>query len=344
MSMTWLDQYVRQMAVNHRAPSFKLPDGREFANPYLSELKGVTDLEVVAHFIEGTVANVQESYALAKAHEAVSGKDFVLSGLMQAEAVKDFVLPEQKRLLALSIDQDLLEDFAGAEPPETDYEAILSRYDTIYVDLPPGKLMFSEYLYLRAIVLYRDTRGHRRVFCPLPLLGQKVHLDFQIEIGWDWGVPVPPDHDPMIRPNDEHTGEPMEEGRRASEIREEVEALVKLALLYHHSGASPTVFLPHVDNARLRKLGSAKKQAAKQKSGSLFKVAVLKSPDDRFGRTDVERQTKGSYKLGVRTTVRGHFRWQAHGPKHSLRRLTWIAPFARGPKDGPDRPELHVLR
>jgi hypothetical protein len=35
----------------------------------------------------------------------------------------------------------------------------------------------------------------------------------------------------------------------------------------------------------------------------------------------------------VTTLVRGHWRQQAHGPKHSLRRTTWIEPFWRG--EGP---------
>jgi hypothetical protein len=32
----------------------------------------------------------------------------------------------------------------------------------------------------------------------------------------------------------------------------------------------------------------------------------------------------------VRTVVRGHYRWQACGPKHSQRKLIWIAPHLRG--------------
>lgn len=35
----------------------------------------------------------------------------------------------------------------------------------------------------------------------------------------------------------------------------------------------------------------------------------------------------------VTTLVRGHWRQQTHGPKHSLRRTQWIEPFWRG--DGP---------
>jgi hypothetical protein len=34
--------------------------------------------------------------------------------------------------------------------------------------------------------------------------------------------------------------------------------------------------------------------------------------------------------ITVRTVVRGHYRWQAHGPRHSKRKLKWIAPHIRG--------------
>ena len=37
----------------------------------------------------------------------------------------------------------------------------------------------------------------------------------------------------------------------------------------------------------------------------------------------------------VRSRVSGHYRLQAHGPRHSLRRLTWIAEHLRGPLDAP---------
>lgn len=43
---------------------------------------------------------------------------------------------------------------------------------------------------------------------------------------------------------------------------------------------------------------------------------------------------KTGWTLKVRHIVRGHWRQQAHGPKHSERRLQWIEPFWKGPADG----------
>jgi len=47
--------------------------------------------------------------------------------------------------------------------------------------------------------------------------------------------------------------------------------------------------------------------------------------------------------LIVRTLVQGHWRNQAHGPGHSLRKLLWITPFWRGPEDGEVSAPLHKV-
>jgi hypothetical protein len=39
-------------------------------------------------------------------------------------------------------------------------------------------------------------------------------------------------------------------------------------------------------------------------------------------------------KIKTRFIVRGHYRNQAHGPRHSQRTLKWIAPFWKGPEEG----------
>jgi len=36
-----------------------------------------------------------------------------------------------------------------------------------------------------------------------------------------------------------------------------------------------------------------------------------------------------------RWMVRGHWRLQPYGPKHSLRRMRWIDPYVKGPEDKP---------
>jgi hypothetical protein len=46
--------------------------------------------------------------------------------------------------------------------------------------------------------------------------------------------------------------------------------------------------------------------------------------------------------MSVRTMVRGHWRQQAHGPNHSLRKVMWIRPTWRGPEDAPI--SIHAAR
>lgn len=49
-----------------------------------------------------------------------------------------------------------------------------------------------------------------------------------------------------------------------------------------------------------------------------------------IGATDAERRS-----YSRRWVVSGHFRNQAHGPGHSLRKLIWIPPYIKGPDDVP---------
>ena len=50
----------------------------------------------------------------------------------------------------------------------------------------------------------------------------------------------------------------------------------------------------------------------------------------------VTAMCRGERKFGrVQWVVRGHQRWQAHGPKHTLRKLIWVQPYWKGPVDAP---------
>lgn len=122
-------------------------------------------------------------------------------------------------------------------------------------------------------------------------------------------------------------------------VRRRVTDLVTLLMLYRMTAApSETTELPHVATGDLAGL-SAKKQQARQKTHSLFRIVRLSSPPDRFGRPAAERGT-GTWHLDHRVRVRGHFRWQPHGPGLRLRRLQWIAAHYRGPEDTPERVDL----
>lgn len=57
--------------------------------------------------------------------------------------------------------------------------------------------------------------------------------------------------------------------------------------------------------------------------------------DCREAVTEYLRTGKQRKGLTVQTLVSGHFRNQAHGPQHSLRKVIWVEPFWRGPEDAP---------
>jgi hypothetical protein len=53
---------------------------------------------------------------------------------------------------------------------------------------------------------------------------------------------------------------------------------------------------------------------------------------------------RSSSEITVQFLVRGHWRWQAHGPKHSLRRRQWIEPFWKGNEGAPIPLRAHNLK
>lgn len=55
--------------------------------------------------------------------------------------------------------------------------------------------------------------------------------------------------------------------------------------------------------------------------------------------------TTNSAPLAMRYSVRGHWRNQPHGPARTLRKLTWIQPYWKGPEDAPVAPTpTHVVK
>lgn len=70
------------------------------------------------------------------------------------------------------------------------------------------------------------------------------------------------------------------------------------------------------------------------KSSSKITVVTL-----RRARRRQDPATRGTGEpLEYRTTVRGHYRNQAYGPRRTLRRRIWIAEHERGPEDAPLKP------
>jgi hypothetical protein len=52
---------------------------------------------------------------------------------------------------------------------------------------------------------------------------------------------------------------------------------------------------------------------------------------------------RGGSSPTVQSLVRGHWKYQAHGPWHSMRKLIHVEPYWRGPEDGPVVVRAHQL-
>jgi hypothetical protein len=99
------------------------------------------------------------------------------------------------------------------------------------------------------------------------------------------------------------------------------------------------------DPDRVRAVGSShKRYETRSKSGNdrtgtpEQRVFVIGKPIQIDCRSAIRdylegRSTRDSFKVSTQFLVRGHWRWQPHGPNHSLRRRQWIQPFWKGPED-----------
>lgn len=98
---------------------------------------------------------------------------------------------------------------------------------------------------------------------------------------------------------------------------------------------------PHVVPIRAPTRGPGKGKKRKRKQRPESKVRYL-----QVGHHASERRRAGAphhTPLTHQTWVRGHWRHQAHGPRHSLRRWTWIEPHRRG-EDLAQQVDAHVAR
>lgn len=127
-----------------------------------------------------------------------------------------------------------------------------------------------------------------------------------------------------------------EEGIEPADLRRVVDDIVLLSVTHANTAAGgrrvdwpEPPFMAPDDERRQGRRGRAN---AKKSSFS----RVLRLDARGFTR---KAENEGSQPVRasqcMRSRVAGHYRLQAHGPRHSLRRLTWIAEHMRGPIDAP---------
>lgn len=98
--------------------------------------------------------------------------------------------------------------------------------------------------------------------------------------------------------------------------------------------------LSNPDDYKKKKVGSSSYTTKKREGGApdLANARYLLTAPVKVDLRDVVRmqqrgETSKGRKLTVQFLVRGHWKNQAHGPKHSLRKNIWIHPFWKGPEE-----------
>jgi hypothetical protein len=122
-------------------------------------------------------------------------------------------------------------------------------------------------------------------------------------------------------------------------LRRQVEDFLSLLVLYRTCAAkAERGVIPYKEPAQM--IGRRADQ--NRKKFSMFRVETLSPPPDRFGRA-ASSEDRNGWKLGWRSEVAGHFKMQAHGPRHSLRKLIFVESFERGPKGAPRKHTLERM-
>lgn len=318
--LTWLDYYVK---------------GARASAALLGRFD--TDLEAMFALIVHSLALEKEVARPAFSGESLAVRKTLYSMIMpfcaralfsprELQMRADQLFPEKDLQLfnhvfntkAVRLNADLVALLSHAKAPNTNEWLSAISHATWYIDLPHKALMLNDRLQVRAIFT-QPTRNDRHIFlCVLTEPNKNAIVD---RLAW------------ML---EKKTEAPLADtyATDTATVRENVENFVKLLVLYESiAEKTERVPLPRVTISDLAKL-KEKKAVAKQKTHTLFSVVDLRSPPNRFGRTNAP-SLQQAWRLDRRITVRGHFRWQAYGEKMSKRKLIWIDSYERGPQDAP---------
>jgi hypothetical protein len=219
-----------------------------------------------------------------------------------------------------------------------------------YLDIPHGALRIGEGMQVRALFIAGNQ---------VPLEGEQVNFTAILtppgrncwrRIGWTEDRDIIIDDSRTMadlryalvctpEPGNDFA-EPLEQAARRAgvalqDVLEDLEAFALLALTYMGTveegrDDAPWPVVPHIPLGHPRRRGRNAQQVAKR--FSFFKAHRIGAVPGDFGRPS-DQKAQGRT-LGRRTEVRGHFRLQPYGPRGSLRRLQWILPHMRGPRDG----------
>jgi len=343
--LTYIDQFTRAVG-EELGPSF---------STILRSIGGKinSDLDVVRIIIEGFIAK-KSQYAMILSKHGLSSKAAMSVGSVAMMGQPIFKQQSNIKPLCIQLTSELATDFQGAIAPETnDFMEIVHDRGVVYIDIPPGVYNWFGNTSVRAIFITSERLYDSNNIMVVLSQGDRVSLENQFEFAYTIEDPegtVAGNIDMKTTDGVMRMMHLLGEDREG-EFRswhEQISDLVKLAILYWfsettRSGGMRFQEIPHIPEKDLLKTSRRDKQRSKLHNASLFKIVKLTSPKDRFGRTDQELKPRDGWTLGVRTTVRGHFRWQACGSKWSEHKLIYIASHERGPQDGIRRNEMFQL-
>lgn len=178
--------------------------------------------------------------------------------------------------------------------------------------------------------------------------------DVEVKSPWDaWGLVVPPglleDGDSSVarvwcegsEPKFFVTGDgdligPLTQSILAADTPHKEGRAVALALASLVRGCC--LALSNPDDYKRDSVGAAKSKGASQRSGGAPDLRsarfILSAPVTidlrQHLREHIAGRKHGGGSPGVQFMVRGHWRNQSHGPRHSLRKTIWVQPFWKG--------------
>jgi hypothetical protein len=348
---TWLDTYARGYRARARrvleildAQSARLGD----VHARLSD--AAEDDGLALKFYSAVTIEMYDSW---KSRSLKISRE-TMSHVLWQTMIARFVLPLDSHPPTASIlSDDVVDALSGATISQEIRQrgrAEALRRRLTYLDLPDRSLMIGEGMQVRALFIGGDRTQSGEQVNFTAILTPPGRNTWR-RVGWteDRSMIINdnrPGGDlryPLVctpEPGNDFT-EPLEQAAERAgvvlqDVLEDIEAFALLALTYMGTaeegrGHEPWPAVPHIPLDHPRRRGRNAQQVAKK--FSFFKAHRIGAVPEGLRRPADRNQGQGRT-LGRRTEVRGHFRLQPHGPRGSLRRLQWIAPHMRGPRDG----------
>jgi len=328
--LTWLDYYVQGTSESARAVGLSGFGGDNVAA--MAMLSALNLERLTKHRkrqridSDEAVAATLASCVHAMTAHALPDRLAQVQQIGHAVGVEEDFVRKLYTTRAIRPAVDLLETLRDTKAPDTDDWKTPLLSATWYFDIPDKALKVGGECQLRAVFTQPTRWGRIAVVCILTAPGSnKIAGRF----AWIWG-------------QDEAVYGLRISGVDPETVRDRLENLLRLLVLYAQvAEKAEFVPLPRTTHRELIGLKPKKRRARLNKS-SLFTIRELRSPRNRFGRP-VSEASEPTWRLDRAVEVRGHFKWQPYGPKHSRRKLIWIDPYVRGPKDRTPKPVLEIL-